>query len=67
MHENPTQFNNRSGICLMRGEVTRELNIGQKCANWKMITADGNVFALAKVAESLHVNVHGMVIPVPIF
>jgi hypothetical protein len=56
-----------SEICVMSEEVARELNIGWKHADWKMITADGNRFDLSKVAESVPVNVHGIVIPVPIF
>jgi len=50
----------------MSEEVTRELNIGWERADCKMITADGNRFDLSKVAESVPVNVHGIVIPVPI-
>jgi len=52
---------------VMSEEVTRYLNIGWKCADWKMITADGNQLDLTKVAESVPVNVHGIVIPVSIF
>jgi len=55
-----------SEIWVMSGEVARELNIGWKRANWTMITAGGNRFDLSKVAESLPVNVPGIVIPVPI-
>ena len=55
-----------SEICVMSEEVARELNIGWKRADWKMITADGNRSDLSKVAESVPVNVHGIVIPVPI-
>jgi len=51
----------------MSEEVSRELNIGWKRADWKMITADGNRFDLSKVAESGPVNVDGIVIPVHIF
>jgi len=55
-----------SEICVMSEEVARELNIGWKRADWKMITADGNRSDLSKVAESVPVNVHRIVIPVPI-
>jgi len=51
----------------MSEEVARELNIGWTRADWKMITADGNRSYLSKVAESVPVNVHGIIIPVPIF
>jgi len=57
----------RSEICAMSETVARELNIGGKRADWKMITADGNRSDLSKVAESVPVNVHGIVIPVRIF
>jgi hypothetical protein len=32
----------QSGICMMSDEVAEDLNIGWKCVNWMMITADGN-------------------------
>ena len=48
-------------------EVARELNIGWKFADWEVIPANGNQSDLSKVAESVPVNVHGIVIPVPIF
>jgi hypothetical protein len=56
-----------SEICVMSEEVARELNIGWKLADWKMITADGNRFDLSTVAESVPGNILGIVIPVPIF
>ena len=56
-----------SEICVMSAEVARELNIGWKRADWNMITADGNRSDLSTVAESVPVDVHGIVIPVPIF
>jgi len=54
-----------SEICVISEEVARELNIGWKRADLKMITADGNRSDLSKVAESVPVNIHGIVIPVP--
>ena len=59
--------NGVSEICVMSEEVTRELNIGWKRADWKMITADGNRSDLSKVPESVPVNVHGIAIPAPTF
>lgn len=50
----------------MSKEVTRELTIGWKCADCKMITADWNLSDLWKVVESMPVNVYGIVICVPI-
>jgi hypothetical protein len=52
---------------MMSEEVPREFNIGWKHADWKTITADGNQSNLPKVAVSVQVNVHGIIIPVPIF
>ena len=66
-HELPMLINGGSEICVMSEEVARELNIELKHADWKMITADGNRLDLSKVAESVPVDVHGIVIPVPIF
>jgi hypothetical protein len=65
--ELPMLINGGSEIWMMSEEVTRELNIGWKRADWKMITTNGNRSDLSKVAESVPVNVHGIVIPVPIF
>jgi hypothetical protein len=59
-------INGGSEICVMCEEVTREVNVGWKRTDWKMITADGNRSDLEKVAESVPVNVHGIIIPVPI-
>jgi len=56
-----------SEICVMSEEVAGELNIGWKRANWKMVTADCNWSDLSKMADSVPVNVHGIVIPLPIF
>jgi len=56
-----------SEICVLSEEVASELNIGWKRADWKMITAYGNRSDLSKVAEAVPVNVHGIVIRVPIF
>jgi len=44
-------------ICLISEEVPSDLNMGWKRADWKMM----------KVAESMHVNIHGIVGPIPIF
>jgi len=65
-HELPMIIDGGSEIRVMSAEVARELNIGWKRADWKMITADGNPSDLSKVAESVPVNVHGIVIPMPI-
>ena len=53
-------------MCVMREDVARELNIRWKHANWKRITANGNQCDLMRMAESVPVNDHGIVIPVPI-
>jgi len=53
-------------IFLMSQVVARELNIRRKRTNWKMITADGNRSNVSKVAESVPVRVHGIVIHVVI-
>jgi hypothetical protein len=66
-HKLPMLIQARSEICVMGEAVARELNIGWKPADWNMITANGNRSALSKVAESVPVNVHGIVIHVPIF
>jgi hypothetical protein len=65
-YELPMRIDGGSEICVKSAEVARELNIGWKCADWKMITANGNESDLLKVAESVPVNVHGIVIPVAI-
>jgi len=65
-HELPVLIDGGSEICVMSEEVARELNIGWKRADWKMITADCNRSDLSKVAEPVPINVHGIVIPVPI-
>jgi len=51
----------------MSTEVARALNIGWKCADCRMITANGNRSDSSKVAESVPITVHGIVIPRPIF
>jgi len=66
-HELLTLIDSGSEICVMRKEVARVLNFWWKRADWKMIIADGNWSDLSKVAESVPINVHGIVIPVPIF
>jgi len=48
----------------MREAVTRELNIRWKRATRQMITAEGTLSDLTKVAESMPINVYGSVIPV---
>jgi hypothetical protein len=53
-------------ICVTSEEVAKELNIGWICANWKMITDDGNPSDLSNVGESLPFKVHIIVIPMPI-
>ena len=51
----------------MSEEVAGKLNVGRMHANRNIITADGNESALTKVAESVHVNAHGIVMPAAIF
>jgi len=51
----------------MSEQVARELNIGRKCTDWMILTANGNWSELTKVAESVPINVDSIVIPVPIF
>jgi len=51
-----------SEICVMSEEDTRELNIGWKRTDWKMITADCNRSDLMKVAQSVPVNFHCIVV-----
>jgi len=48
-------------ICVIREEVTCELNIGSKLAEIKMITANGKRLDLMKVAKSGPVNSHGII------
>jgi hypothetical protein len=66
-YELPMLNNGGSEICMVSEEVAREVTIGWKCADWKMITADGNQSDLLKVVEFVTINVHGIVIPIPIF
>jgi hypothetical protein len=66
-HELPMLIDGGSEICVMSEEIARELSMGWKRADWKMITADGNRSDLSKVAESVPVNVHDIVIPVLIY
>jgi len=66
-HKHSTLINCGYEIGVLSEVVARELSTGWNSADWKMITAYGNRSHLAKVAESMPVNVHGVVIPVPIF
>jgi len=52
-----------SGIWVMSGEVAGEFNIVWKHADWTMITSDRNWSDLLKVAQSVPVNIDGIVIP----
>jgi hypothetical protein len=54
-------------ICLQSHEVAIQLPIGWTHAHWKIIVAVGNQSNLAKVVESVQVNVHVTVIPKPIY
>lgn len=65
-HELPSLVDGGSEICIMNEEIAREFNIRWNRAGWKMITADDNWSDLTKVAESVPLNVHGIVIPVTI-
>jgi len=65
--ELPMLIDGRSEICAMNEEVARELNISCKHADWKMITADGNWSNSMKVAQSIPLNGHGIIIPMPLF
>ena len=60
-------INSGSEICVMSKDITRELNIGWKRANWKIITADGNHLNLTKVSEAITIDIHRIVIPIPLF
>jgi hypothetical protein len=66
VYELPMLLDGRSEICVMSEKVTRELILGWKHANFGMITADGNQVNLRNVADSLFVDVDGIVILVPI-
>jgi hypothetical protein len=55
-----------SEICLMSDVVAREFNIKRRCANWRMISDSGNRSNFTNVAESVPINLHGIVIPIPI-
>lgn len=62
----PILNNGGSVICIMSEDFPRKLKIEWKSAHWKMITVDGNWSELTKVATFILVNVHGIVIPVPV-
>jgi len=47
----------------MSEEVARELNIGWKCTDCKMFTADDTQSDWIKASQSVPVNVHGVVLP----
>jgi len=47
-------------------KIARELNIGWKCADWKMITAEGNGADSTKVEVAVPINIYCIVIPIPI-
>jgi len=51
-----------SEMVVISEEVTRELNIGWKHANWKMITVDGNRSDLTNMVECVPDNVDSIVI-----
>jgi len=67
VHQLPMLINGGSEICVMSEIVIRALNIRWKCADWKMINADSNQSDLTKLAESVPVNVPGVVITIPIY
>jgi len=64
-HELPILINCRSAFSVVSAEVARELNMGWKGANWKIITANGNQSDLMKVAKSVPVNVLDIIILMP--
>jgi hypothetical protein len=66
-HDHPLPIDGGSEICVMNKELASEFSLRWKCVNWKMIMADGNRSDLLKVAESVPVDVHGIVISVTIF
>jgi hypothetical protein len=65
-HELPMSIDTGSVISVVSEEVAGELNIRWKCADWKMIMADGNWSQLTNVTESVPVNICHIIIPKPI-
>jgi hypothetical protein len=65
-YELPLIIDSASEICGLSEEVACELNIWWKHADWKMITAGGNQSELSKMAYSMPVKVHAIVIAVHI-
>ena len=66
VHKLPLLSERRSEICPTSEEVAREWNIDWICGDWEMITTNGNRSDLMKVSESVAVNIHGIMIPMPI-
>jgi len=66
-YELPIVINGGPQIGVMNEEVPRELNIRWKPAEGRMITPDGNLSDLTKAADYIAVNVHGIIIAMPIF
>jgi len=63
----PVLIGGRSGISMMSEEVAREYNIGWTHAGSSMINPDDNWCYLRKVAESVPINAHVIVLPVSNF
>jgi hypothetical protein len=61
-HELPMIIDGGSEFCLKSDEVAGELNVGWKPADRKTISADSNRSDLLKVALSVAVRVHGIII-----
>lgn len=66
-HKLPMLITGISEIGLMGEEVATELNIRWECAEWKKIKADGICPDLRKQTQTVPVNKHSTVIPVPVF
>ena len=63
----PMQIDSGSQICVISEDVAKDLGLGWKEVEWKMITADGNRSDLTKVAESVPIEVHRVTLSVPVF
>ena len=66
-YEIPMLIDCGSEICIISEDITKNLGLGWKEVEWKMVMADGNRSDLNKVTESVPIEVHGVTLSVPVF
>ena len=66
-YEMPILIDSGSEICVISEDIAKNLGLGWKDVEGKMVTADGNRSDLTKIAESVLIEVHGFTLSVPVF